>query len=113
MVALGCLCIALGIVVDPYRVYGTAEIKDWTALKPRAFEQSIMAKIYALKRVAPVTQGKDKKDKIRIEVLAPGLKEVVMSCCCNKFVPVVTPYETKDKKERLIVAVMVCPCPCQ
>lgn len=55
MAALACFCVALGVGVDPYRVYGTAEVRGWTALKPRAYEQSVMAKTYALKRVAPVT----------------------------------------------------------
>jgi hypothetical protein len=58
-----------------------------------------------------VLQGLDKKEKIRIRVKPPQLHEITMCCCCNKFVPFMTPYETKAKKERLIIAVMVSTCP--
>jgi hypothetical protein len=58
-----------------------------------------------------IMQGMDKKAMIRVKVKPPLLGEVTMCCCCNKFVPFMTPYDTKEKKERLFVAVMVNTCP--
>jgi hypothetical protein len=60
-----------------------------------------------------ILQGMDKKEMIRVKVKPPLLNEITMNCCCSKFVPFVTPYETRGKKERLIIAVMVNPCPGQ
>jgi hypothetical protein len=58
-----------------------------------------------------ILQGMDKKEKIRVRVKPPLLGEITMNCCCNKFVPFMTPYDTKEKKERLIIAVMISTCP--
>ena len=63
--------------------------------------------------VVTVCQGMDKKEMIRVKVKPPGLNEITLNACCGKFVPFMTPYETKGKKERLIIAVMVKPCPCK
>jgi hypothetical protein len=60
-----------------------------------------------------VMQGVDNKKMIRVKVKPPGLNEITLNSCCGKFVPFLTSYETKDKKERLIIAVMVNPCPCK
>ena len=66
-----------------------------------------------VKATVEIVQGKDKKDRIRVKVKPPMLSEVSMSCCCEKFVPFVTPYVTKTKGEQLIIAVMVNPCQCK
>jgi hypothetical protein len=63
------------------------------------------------KATVSILKGMDKNQMIRVRVKPPQLSEVTMHCCCGKFVPFVTPYETKSKKERLILAVMVNPCP--
>jgi hypothetical protein len=63
-----------------------------------------------VKAIVVVQQGYDKKGRIGLKVKPPQLSEITYSTCCHKYFPLVTPYETKDKKERLIVAVMVCPC---
>jgi hypothetical protein len=63
------------------------------------------------KATVSILKGMDKNQMIRVRVKPPQLSEVTMNCCCGKFVPFVTPYETKAKKERLILAVMVNPCP--
>jgi hypothetical protein len=63
-----------------------------------------------VKATVVVQQGFDKKGRIGLKVKPPQLNEFTYSTCCHKYFPFVTPYETKDKKERLIVAVMVCPC---
>ena len=63
-----------------------------------------------VKATVLVQQGYDKKGRVGLKVKPPQLNEITYSTCCHKYFPLVTPYETKDKKERLIVAVMVCPC---
>jgi hypothetical protein len=63
-----------------------------------------------VKATVQVQQGCDKKGRVGLKLKAPQLKEMTYLTCCHKYLPLVTPYETKDKKERLIVAVMVCPC---
>lgn len=37
------------------------------------------------------------------------LDEFAYTCCCNKFFPVITRYDTKDK-DRLVIAIMAKPC---
>jgi hypothetical protein len=63
-------------------------------------------------QVAEVTVlDKQAKDgKVRLQVKAPRVAEITYRCCCDKFFPIMTGYVTK-KQERLIVAVMVPPCP--
>lgn len=55
VVGLACLAIVLGVAVDPYRMYGTAAVPGWTALKPRIYNQASIAKTYQLERVGPRT----------------------------------------------------------
>jgi hypothetical protein len=64
------------------------------------------------KEAAQVTveHGADKHDRVRLKVQPPQLKEITFTSCCGKFVPIVTPYQTKDKQEQLIIAVMVSTC---
>jgi hypothetical protein len=47
--------IAITVVVDPYRMYGTPGISGWTELKPRIDQQSDLAKTNQLERTAPRT----------------------------------------------------------
>jgi hypothetical protein len=63
-----------------------------------------------VKATVLVQQGYDKKGRVGLKVKPPQLNEITYSTCCHKYFPLVTPYETKEKKERVIVAVMVCPC---
>jgi hypothetical protein len=55
VVGLVCLAVVLGVAVDPYRVYGTAGVPRWTAVKPRIYNQASLAKTYQLERVGPRT----------------------------------------------------------
>src|SRR6516164_9869851 len=55
VVTLVCLAIALGVAVDPYRMYGTGTAPGWTALKPRIYNQTLIAKTYQLERIRPAT----------------------------------------------------------
>ena len=52
---LALAAIALTIWVDPYRMFGTPVTPGWTALKPRIYQQTGIAKTYQLERVAPRT----------------------------------------------------------
>lgn len=45
--------VALTIAVDPYYLFGTAAVAGWNELKPRAYQQTAIAKQYQLERVAP------------------------------------------------------------
>lgn len=56
-----------------------------------------------------VQQGADEKDRVQVKVAPPGMGEITYDTCCGKFLPIVTPFRTKDK-ELLIVAVCVRPC---
>ena len=55
ILTLAVLTVALTTIVDPYRLFGTAEIAGWTALKPRIYEQRGIAKTYQLERIVPAT----------------------------------------------------------
>jgi len=55
VLTLASLSIALGIGVDPYRMYGTPVVPGWTALKPQIYKQASLAKTYQLERVGPAT----------------------------------------------------------
>lgn len=59
-----------------------------------------------------VKQGEDKENKkVGLEVKPPLLGRITYVTCCGKYFPIVTRYLTKDKKERLIIAIKVEPCP--
>jgi hypothetical protein len=53
--------------------------------------------------------GADKKDRIRLKVAPPEMGEITYSTPCGKFLPIVTPYRTRNN-ELVILAVCVEPC---
>lgn len=55
IIVLAFLSVALGVLVDPYRMFGTPVVIGWTALKPRIYEHTGIAKTYQLERTAPRT----------------------------------------------------------
>jgi hypothetical protein len=62
------------------------------------------------KTEATVTlKERDESGCVAVQVKVPTFGEVTYSCCCGKYVPLLTRYETKDKK-KLVVAVMVQAC---
>jgi len=63
------------------------------------------------KQVAQVTivHAADAKNWVGLKVKPPRLGEIEYAAVCGKFLPIFTPYETRDH-ERLIVAVRVQPC---
>ncbi len=56
-----------------------------------------------------VHKGADKDKKASLAVIAPDQGEIVYECACEKFLPIVTRYQTRNK-ERLILAIRVQPC---
>jgi hypothetical protein len=56
-----------------------------------------------------VQQGADEKNRVQVKLAPPGMGEITYDTCCGKFLPIVTPFRTKNN-ELLIVAVCVRPC---
>lgn len=56
-----------------------------------------------------VEKPKDANGKVSLTIKPPGLENITYGCVCDKFFPVVTPYQTKGG-EVLILAVMAKPC---
>jgi hypothetical protein len=54
-----------------------------------------------------VLQKDDSNQRIRLAVKAPLVGEITYSTCYDKFFPIITRYETRTDRERLIVAIMV------
>jgi hypothetical protein len=57
-----------------------------------------------------VDHAAEKEDRVRVRVKPPQLMEITYTTCCGKYFPIVTPYQTRDRQEQLIIAIMVCPC---
>ena len=72
-------------------------------------DKCVFEVIGAQKVGVTVQQGADEKDRVQVKVAPPGMGEITYDTCCGKFLPIVTPFRTKDK-ELLIVAVCVRPC---
>lgn len=61
--------------------------------------------------VVLVLRGVQADEKLQLEIKPPNTKGPIhYSCCCGKYFPVMTDYYTRDKKERVILAVMADPC---
>jgi hypothetical protein len=62
-------------------------------------------------QVALVTvEGRDNEDRVVLKVAPPLMGEITYMTTCGKFLPIVTPYRTKEQ-DLLILAVRVQPCP--
>jgi hypothetical protein len=57
-----------------------------------------------------IHHGADKDNRVELKLNCPLQGEIVYNTVCGKCLPIVTRYKTKDKQDRLIVAVMVKPC---
>jgi hypothetical protein len=55
MALLTIAVLGLTIATDPYRTFGMPAVTGWTELKPRAYQQIGIAKLYQLDRIAPNT----------------------------------------------------------
>ncbi len=56
-----------------------------------------------------VQQGADGNDRVQVKLAPPGMGEITYDTSCGKFLPIVTPFRTKNN-ELLIVAVCIRPC---
>jgi hypothetical protein len=56
-----------------------------------------------------VQKAADKMDRIRLKVGPPQMGEITYSTPCGKFLPILTPHQTK-KGQAVIIAVRVQPC---
>jgi hypothetical protein len=62
--------------------------------------------------VVTVEHAANKKDRVRLKVTPPSMGEITYSTPCGKFLPIVTPYRTRDDGV-LIIAIRVQPCRCK
>jgi hypothetical protein len=60
--------------------------------------------------VVVIHHGADKENRVELKVAAPLQGEIVYGTVCGKFLPIITRYTTRDRQDRLIIAVMVRPC---
>lgn len=56
-----------------------------------------------------VLRTADKFDRVRLKVGPPMMGEITYSTPCGKFLPILTPYRTKNN-EHVLIAVRVQPC---
>jgi hypothetical protein len=56
-----------------------------------------------------VKHGADKDNKVSLAIKPPKMSEFDVQSVCGKFLPIVTPYKTKND-ETLILAIRVQPC---
>jgi hypothetical protein len=61
------------------------------------------------KAAITVKQGADEKNRVEVKIAPPQMGEITYDTCCGKFLPIVTPFRTKND-ELLILAVRVQPC---
>ncbi len=61
------------------------------------------------KATITVKRAADEKNRVEVKIAPPQMGEITYDTCCGKFLPIVTPYRTKDK-DLLILAVRVQPC---
>jgi hypothetical protein len=53
--------------------------------------------------------GTAKDKRLRVTVTPPQMGQITYTTACDKFLPIMTPFRTKDN-ERLLIAVRVRPC---
>ncbi|HTU17498.1 MAG TPA: hypothetical protein VMG10_05490 [Gemmataceae bacterium] len=68
--------------------------------------KSVFEVVEAQKVGVTVQQGADAKHRVEVKVSPPGMGEITYDTCCGKFLPIITPFHTKDN-ELLIIAVCV------
>jgi len=56
-----------------------------------------------------VLKGADKDNRVRLKVGPPSMGAITYDTACGKFLPIVTPFRTRDG-DRLLIAVRVQPC---
>jgi hypothetical protein len=61
------------------------------------------------KATVTVVRGADENNHVQLKIDPPGLGEITYDTCCGKFLPIATPYRTKNN-DMLILAVCVRTC---
>ena len=56
-----------------------------------------------------IEQPRNAAGRAKLTIRPPGTGDITYECVCGKYLPVVTPYVTKNG-ERLILAIMASPC---
>lgn len=56
-----------------------------------------------------VKETADESNRVQVKVAPPMMGEITYDTCCGKFLPIVTPFRTKNN-DLLIIAVRVQPC---
>ena len=56
-----------------------------------------------------VKQGANETNRVEVKIAPPRMGEITYDTCCGKFLPIVTPFRTKNN-DLLILAVHVQPC---
>ena len=56
-----------------------------------------------------VKEAADERNRVQVKVAPPRMGEITYDTCCGKFLPIVTPFRTKNN-DLLIIAVRVQPC---
>jgi hypothetical protein len=80
-------------------------------IKPVKIGEKESFNVFDEKTVVVVTLEKNEKDgTVSLTIKPPTVGEITYTCCCGKYFPVITRFQTADKS-RLIVAVMARPCP--
>jgi hypothetical protein len=82
---------------------------DFQSKKPMKIGESATFPLVDKVDVPITLKGRDEDGCVTLLIKPPTLGEIKYTCCCGKYFPIVTRYETKDKK-RLVIAIMVQPC---
>jgi hypothetical protein len=84
-------------------------IKSMSTKSLAANEKTIIPLVEGKTATITIKHGADTEKRISLAFTAPGQGEIVYRCVCDKFLPIVTRYETMNN-ERLILAIRVQPC---
>ena len=85
------------------------ELKSMTSKELALNDKTTLALVEDKTVAIAIKQGTDKEKKICVAVTAPAQGEIVYQCVCDKFLPICTRYQTKNK-EKLILAIRVQTC---
>ena len=85
------------------------QLKSMATRSLAADEKSLFPAVDDKNVAITIKHEADKEKRVSLAVTPPDQGEIVYRCVCDKFLPIVTRYQTKNK-ERLILAIRVQPC---
>ncbi len=85
------------------------QLKSMTTRSLAADEKALLPLVDNKSVAITIKHEADKEKRVSLAVTAPDQGEIVYRCVCDKFLPIVTRYQTKSR-ERLILAIRVQPC---